>query len=72
MEMKHSKHGGIECRICGQHFVEKRQFMVHRKNNHNDAVAFCRNESEGRCIFSSEKCWWKHDEANMVQIECFN
>ena len=52
----------IECRICSKTFQDKRNFMLHRKSSHIEVVAFCKNESEGRCVFSSDKCWWKHKE----------
>ena len=35
--------GTIKCRICEQEFSEKWNLMRHRKTNHKDSVAFCRN-----------------------------
>ena len=65
----------IECRICSKTFQDKRNFMQHRKSDHFEVVAFCQNESEGKCIFSSDKCWWKHkekDDQNIGStIKCF-
>ena len=65
----------IECRICSKTFQDKRNFMHHRKSNHIEVVAFCQNENEGKCIFSSDKCWWKHkekdDQNQSSTIRCF-
>ena len=65
----------IECRICSKTFQDKRDFMLHRKSNHIEVVAFCQKESERKCIFSSNKCWWKHrekdDQDKNSTIKCF-
>ena len=63
----------IICRICGEQFMEKRNFMLHRKAKHIESVAVCKNSVEGKCVFSSEICFWKHkpDNMNVNSIECF-
>ena len=73
-EVGQMKRMNIMCRICERTFQDKRNFMHHRKSMHPEAIAFCRNESEGKCPFSSDKCWWKHREENnlnTLNIECF-
>ena len=32
----------IKCRICAKQFNEKWKFMIQRKNDHQNAVAYCR------------------------------
>ena len=64
----------IECRICHKSFQDKRNFMHHRKSMHAEVVAFCKNDIEGKCIFSNIKCWWKHKEnieEEKFTIACF-
>ena len=63
----------IICRICGEQFMEKRNCMLHRKAKHIESVAVCKNSVEGKCVFSSEICFWKHkpDNMNVNSIECF-
>ena len=72
--MEKGKSTIIECRICGTPFQDKRDFMLHRKRMHQEVVAFCRNEKDGKCNFSSDQCFWKHKENNdsvNFNIECF-
>ena len=63
----------IKCRICGEKFDEKGAFMYHRKNKHIEMVAMCRNSAEGKCIYSSDKCYWKHmkESSDCPNIECY-
>ena len=35
--------------------------MDHRKIEHTKTVAYCRNNPEGNCMYSSKMCWWNHD-----------
>ena len=64
--------GTIKCRICGQEFIEKWNLMRHRKNNHMESVAYCRNFEVGNCSFTSESCWWNHEiKSDSDSIKCF-
>ena len=36
--------------------------MIHRKVEHVETVGRCRKYKEGQCQFSSNHCWWRHDE----------
>ena len=45
--------------------------MTHRKAEHENTVATCRNYMEGRCSFEDEICWWIHREGKEAEIECF-
>ena len=56
------------CRNCDKAFKTKPDLMVHRKTEHYDAVAMCRNGTE--CKFS-DKCWWKHRQDHENMIECY-
>ena len=64
----------IRCRVCGESFVGKRNFMIHRKQSHNSKVANCKNFIEGKCPFTKENCWWNHREESSErkdQIVCY-
>ena len=54
--------GNIECRICGEFFETKWTLMNHRKDKHISFVRTCNKYLENRCIFTSSKCWWIHEE----------
>ena len=36
--------------------------MEHKKNEHQKSISECRNDKNGWCQFSAEKCWYKHEE----------
>ena len=36
--------------------------MKHRKQEHYNKVSVCRNDKDNWCTFSSEKCWYRHEE----------
>ena len=64
--------GTIKCRICEQEFSEKWNLMRHRKTNHKDSVAFCRNFEDNNCSFTSESCWWNHEKSSgSDSVKCF-
>ena len=72
--MKHTnenENGSIKCRICGNRFGNKYDFMNHRKKEHLFSVAFCTNNMNGNCPFSADMCWWKHNENINQNIECY-
>ena len=64
----------IQCKVCGETFGKKWNFMRHRKDQHIHIVAPCRNEMSRSCSFSAEMCWWNHDRnqnSNNENIKCF-
>ena len=72
-ELDLSKHIQIkhrmQCRSCGNFFKTKPDLMMHRKKEHYNIVAPCKQGSE--CKFL-ERCWWKHGTNNESQmIECY-
>lgn len=50
------------CNICEKVFVNRREFMCHRKKQHVQAVPYCNKASSGKCIFGNENCWFQHNE----------
>ena len=67
--MPHNKHSKeksqqlsteFKCNICDTSFLTKREFMVHRKVNHEHLIPQCKNEIKGSCSFGNENCWFKH------------
>ena len=61
----------IQCRICGEEFIEKWNLMKHRKESHITAVGPCRKLVDGNCNFTSESCWWNHAENISENVQCF-
>ena len=79
VNLKHSlpgqeNKGHIQCKICGESFIEKWNLMKHRKNQHISFVAPCRNEMDGKCSYTADMCWWNHNKTQNYQnknIKCF-
>ena len=69
--LRHTMEGRIKCRNCGKDFELKSNLMIHRKLEHKNTVAMCRNNAEGKCSFSADLCWWSHKEGSEKDIECF-
>ena len=63
----------LKCRICAKEFKEKWNLMKHRKNEHMNAVAFCRKYASGTCPYTAISCWWSHSErkSSTDNCECF-
>ena len=36
--------------------------MKHRKFEHNQIIAKCRDYNQGSCRFTKEECWYSHSE----------
>ena len=36
--------------------------MQHRKKEHAQIVAFCKNDLKGTCHFGVNNCWFNHNE----------
>ena len=73
IQLKHTVNGiqsveTIKCRNCGDLFCDRRNFMNHRKSQHVDLVALCRNFLDGKCVFSKHMCWWKHEESDFSNL----
>ena len=50
----------FKCSLCDVSFLTKREFMVHRKMNHEHLIPQCKYEIKGSCSFGNENCWFKH------------
>ena len=72
ISLKHSgkqeMNDSIKCRICGEQFNTKWNLMHHRKEKHMNAVAFCRNKSQGSCSFTDDMCWWSREKGNCERM----
>jgi hypothetical protein len=53
----------FKCGLCEKVFDNKKVFMDHRKNEHTDKIAECRENKNGSCRFKSKDCWFKHNES---------
>ena len=51
----------FKCNLSEKSFDNKREFMVHRKNEHTASVRVCRDSKNVCCQFCSEKCWFVHE-----------
>ena len=36
--------------------------MKHRKREHGEFVATCREKTKGRCTYDPDTCWFKHND----------
>jgi hypothetical protein len=54
--------GSLKCRNCGESFSSKSNLMKHRKDKHLITVAYCKNNLNARCPYSSTMCWWNHSD----------
>ena len=64
----------IKCKHCGDQFSAIWNLMNHRKEKHENFVRPCKNYQDGKCIRTSETCWWRHENVKIVQnltIKCF-
>ena len=68
----HANKNPIRCRICGETLQSKADLMNHRKTEHIETVAICKNIiKDGYCTFSNQGCWWNHQKQpeNEIRIE---
>ena len=56
------------CFTCEEEFDGYYELMTHRKSKHPSART-CRYFKRDECIFSSEVCWYRHDETLEVEQE---
>ena len=65
--------GSLQCRICHEIFENKSTLMIHRKLNHKNFVAKCRKFQDRICDFTSESCWWNHEDKmnSPERIHCY-
>ena len=58
----------FKCRVCDNIFIDRNDFMKHRKKEHVQNVVFCKNALKGTCKFGAKKCWFNHNENEMSYI----
>ena len=46
-----------KCNICDQTFPNESNFMMHRKQHHNEMVQVCK--SGEKCVYK-DVCWYRH------------
>ena len=52
------------CYECGNEFNTFNELMFHRKNKHT--MRACENFKQNRCRFSSERCWFNHNNSKTI------
>ena len=62
-----SSSGAIElpefkCNNCDKVFVNKFEYMHHRKQDHKESVPQCKKGMGGTCWFGPKNCWFQHEE----------
>ena len=53
----------LKCKYCGETFGHKNDLMSHRKRNHEEKIALCREYESGNCHYGI-LCWFKHKTNN--------
>ena len=51
----------LTCSSCDETFPVLPELLKHRKKEHTDLIAPCRNILKGACKFGKSKCWFIHD-----------
>ena len=78
INLKHSaddnKVETIKCYHCDMQFSSRWSLMNHRKSNHPNNIASCKNFQDGKCSFAENMCWWSHEknESDSKVFKCFN
>ena len=52
----------FKCSSCEKEFRSLPDCLRHRKQDHNQLVPPCRNETNGSCKFGDKRCWFKHNK----------
>ena len=53
------------CNICDEMFGTKSDLMRHKKHEHRQNIAKCRDFMQGKCAWNSSSCWFLHDDQEM-------
>ena len=46
--------------MCEGKFLSQSQLLSHRKKEHGHKVPKCKNQNDGKCIYSNKTCWFNH------------
>ena len=57
-----TKIANFKCTSCEKEFRSLPDCLRHRKQDHNQLVPPCRNETNGSCKFGNKRCWFKHNK----------
>ena len=49
------------CTHCDEKFKNRGDFMKHRKSRHVERVIVCNHALNGKCHFSNNDCWFRHE-----------
>ena len=52
----------FKCNYCDNVFVNKFEYVHHRKLDHKESVPLCRKGMGGTCWFGPTNCWFQHEE----------
>ena len=52
----------FKCNFCDKNYKTLAQLLNHKKMLHEQVVPACRNYSNGKCIYTNDKCWFKHGD----------
>ena len=52
----------IKCNLCDNTFENKRDLMIHKKEDHTEKIELCWHYSKGTCPYGEDKCWFIHDK----------
>ena len=55
----------FKCGYCGVDFKSKNEFMVHRKEKHQNQVKICIKYKNDKCEFDA-KCWYHHKDETSI------
>ena len=51
-----------KCNLCDNKFRCQSELLRHNKQEHEHLVQMCWNKENGKCIFGSQDCWFKHEK----------
>ena len=52
----------IKCNLCDNTFENKRDLMIHKKEDHTEKIELCWHYSKGTCPYGEDKCWFIHEK----------
>ena len=56
-----------KCNLCDDKFRCKSELQKHKKQKHEHFVQLCRNGENGKCIYGSEGCWFRHGNSEITE-----
>ena len=49
-----------KCNFCDNEFRCQSELLRHKKKEHGHLVKMCRNGENGKCVYESQDCWFRH------------